>query len=246
MAIMLPSELSWVLNMLGFNWPNIDEDQLRDAASDLRNISGTLGDKHGNALQTIDSMLQSNDSETLQEFNRFWSMLAGKHLPDVIKGLDLLADALEVGADVVVGMKTACITQIGILAAEILGDQVAAAFTFGGSEAAIPAEAAVTDGILDEIVDQAEKQITNYIEQVLLGPLFDAAKSAAANVATQLLGDALGVQSGFSLSSAAAAATSGAKTGVKGIQSIAADPGGSISQAFGRPPAAGGAVEGGE
>jgi hypothetical protein len=32
MSIMLPGDLAWVLDMLGFNWPNVDEAQLRAAA----------------------------------------------------------------------------------------------------------------------------------------------------------------------------------------------------------------------
>ncbi|MBR7836811.1 hypothetical protein KDL01_26255 [Actinospica durhamensis] len=236
MSIVLPSELAWVLNMLGFTWPNIDEDQMRDGASRLRTLAGELNDKHGGTASQISSMLANNSSEAMREFGVFWQKLSGKHLPDVIKGLDLLAEALEVGAEVIVGMKTACIVQIGVLAGEILADQAAAAVTFGAAEAAIPEEVAVTDGILDEIVAQAKKQVVGYVEQVLLGPLFDAAKSAAENIATQLVGDALGVQSGFSLSAVGSAAKSGAETGLEGIKNMATDPGGAINQAFSMPP----------
>lgn len=239
MSIVLPSELAWVLNMLGFNWPNIDEDQMRDGASQLRSLAGDLGDQHGGMASKISAMLENNSSEALREFGVLWSKLSGKHLPDVIKGLDLLAGALDLGADVVVGMKTACIVQIGVLAGELLADQAAAAVTFGAAEAAIPEEVAGTDAILDEIVSQAEKQITSYVEQVLLGPLFDAAKDAAENIATQLVGEALGVQSGFDWSQVGASAKAGVKEGAQGIANMVSDPVGAADQAFSMPAAGG-------
>ncbi|MGX1850614.1 hypothetical protein [Streptomyces sp. NPDC055299] len=31
-TIMLPVEVDWVLDLLGFQWPNINEDKMRDAA----------------------------------------------------------------------------------------------------------------------------------------------------------------------------------------------------------------------
>jgi hypothetical protein len=153
----------------------------------------------------------------------------------VIKGLDLLADALDAGALVVIGMKTECIVQIGVLAGELLADQAAAAVTFGAAEAAIPAEVAATDSILDELVSQAEQQVASYVEQVLMGPLYDAAASAAGNIATQLVGEAMGIQSGFSWSRVGSAAESGASKGVKGIEQMAQNPLGAVNQAFAMP-----------
>ena len=32
MSMMLPDELEWVLEMLGYNWPTADEDKLKDSA----------------------------------------------------------------------------------------------------------------------------------------------------------------------------------------------------------------------
>jgi len=36
MALMLPDELVWVLQKLGFEWPDIDEDELRRGAEIVR------------------------------------------------------------------------------------------------------------------------------------------------------------------------------------------------------------------
>jgi hypothetical protein len=58
MAVMLPSELAWVLDLLGFNWPNVNEDELRAAAAADRRLAARAdaANTHvGNATHTITS-----------------------------------------------------------------------------------------------------------------------------------------------------------------------------------------------
>ena len=46
MAINLPHHLAEVINILGFNWPEIDEDQLKDAATQLRSYAQDCQSSH--------------------------------------------------------------------------------------------------------------------------------------------------------------------------------------------------------
>lgn len=45
MAIMLPHWLAEVVDFLGFNWPEIDEDQIREAATHLRGFADGLSSR---------------------------------------------------------------------------------------------------------------------------------------------------------------------------------------------------------
>ena len=45
MGMMLPNELIWVMEKLGFDWPDIEEDELRRAGVMISNFRGDLESK---------------------------------------------------------------------------------------------------------------------------------------------------------------------------------------------------------
>jgi hypothetical protein len=214
MGLVLPGALAWVLDMIGIEWPNIDEDELRSGATQLRQLAGELTSNTGDAHSSIEQMLRNNSSDSLTVFEGLWQKLAAGHLPQLAEGLKAIAVALDASAVLVVGMKTGAIVQLGILAAEIIADQAAAPFTFGASEAAIPGEVEITS----QIVKQIFKQIANQVEQALLnaveGPVFSALGNAAEELAGQLVGDVAGTNSGINLGNVAKAGESGFTSGV--------------------------------
>lgn len=222
MGLVLPGALAWVLDMIGIEWPNIDEDELRSGATQLRQLAGELTSNTGDAKSRIEQMMTNNSSDSLQAFDGIWQKLAGGHLPQLATGLRAIAVALDASAGLVVGMKTGAIVQLGILAGEILADQAAAPFTFGASEAAIPGEVEITS----QIVKQIFKQIADQVEQALLnaveGPVFSALGSAGEELAGQLVGDVAGTDSGIDLGSIANA---GAQGFTGGVTSEIDDPG---------------------
>lgn len=224
MGIVLPEALSWVLNLIGINWPNVDEDQLKSAASDLRNISGELTSNTGDAQAQIEQMLGANSSQSLQLFQALWNKVAAGHLPQLGEGMNMLADGLDVSAVVVIGLKLAAIAQLAMLAAEIIADQAAAPFTFGASEAAIPAETEVTSQLVKQVLDNAVNQIEQQLISVVEGPIFSALDSATQEMAGQLLGDALGTRSGVDLGAVGSAAGSGFGQGVQNSEQQLTDP----------------------
>lgn len=221
MSLVLPDALTWVLDIVGVDWPNVDEDQLRSAADELRQMSQELGSDTDDAKSQIEQMLQSNSAESLQLFEGLWNKVAGSHLPQVAQGMNVVAGALDAGAVIVVGMKVAAIAQLAILAAEIISDQIEAAFTFGASEALIPVQTIATREIMQtiekKVIDQLEQQLIGAIEQ----PVIDALTNVAEDLGSQLLSDATGQSSGINLGEAASAGASGLTSGV---ENLAANP----------------------
>lgn len=206
---MLPSELSWALNMIGIPWPNIDEDQLHQSASQLRQVTSELGDTHQQASVSIQGTLVANQSIALQGFQKLWNMLE-EHLPTVIDVLNGIAEFLDVAADVVTGMKDAIIAALVAFAAEILADQALAVETLGASEAAIPAEVAATDEIVDQILNQVAQQLEQQAAQIIQKAVTDVAQKVVVDLAKQLEGMLTGKQSGFDWNSLGDAAVQGA------------------------------------
>jgi hypothetical protein len=207
MGVVLPSELAWVLNLIGVTWPNIDEDQLRDTANQMRQLAGELDSNNGDAKSEIEQMLGVNKAQSLDNFNALWQKVANGHLPQLGEGLKLLGTGLDISAVVIEGMKVAAIVQLGILAAAIE--------TFGASEALAAAQTAFTEQIVKQALKQAVQAVEQQLMQIVEGPIFAALDSAAGNLAGQLLGDALGTHSGVDLGSVADAGQSGFSQGVQ-------------------------------
>lgn len=215
MGMVLPGGLAWVLNLIGINWPNIDEDQLRDTANTLRGLGSDLEGHGDQAKSEIEQMLSANKGQSMDNFNALWQKVVSGHLPQLKEGLNLLGTALDASAVVIEGMKVAAIVQLGILAAEIISDQAEAFFTFGASEALIPIQTEATSQIVKAALKQAVDAVEQQILQAVEGPIFSALDSAAGNLAGQLLGDALGTHSGVDLGSVANSAGGGFSDGVK-------------------------------
>lgn len=219
--MMLPGPLVWVLNLVGVNWPDIDEDDLRAGATELRSVAAELESNTGDAKNSVAKMLAGNTSESLAVFNALWSKIADGHLPQLKEAMGLLADGLDVSAVVVVGLKVGAIVQLVALAAEIIADEAAAPFTFGASEAAVPVEIAATRAITKELVDQAVDAVEGQLMDVVGGAVFNALGAAGGELATQLVGDAVGAGHGVDL---AGAAKAGMQGGLDGLDPFGAGP----------------------
>lgn len=225
---MLPPELVWVLGAIGVQWPNVDEDKLRSAGDNFRQISGQLKDHKAGSMQQVEQMLHLNSSQSLELFQALWQKAIVGHMGDLEQGLDVLADAMGVCADIVEGMKAAAIVQLGIFAAETAADVAAAIATGGLAAGAEVALDIATREIVQGIFNQALQQIEYQVKQAMLAPVIDTLGSAGENLAGQLLGNALGVDQGVNVGSILSAAKSGAgqgiATGTSDLTSLATDP----------------------
>jgi hypothetical protein len=187
MGVVLPDEVAWILGLIGVNWPNIDEDELRKSATELRTLASDLLD-HGNATKAeIEQMLQDNSMQSLDLFEELWNQIIAGHMPQLAEGFKAFAVALDVAAVVVTGMKVAAIVQLVALAAEVIADQAAAVVTFGASEALAAAQVAATRLIVKALEDQAVQAVENKLMAVVEGPIFAAIDKIGSDLAGKLL-----------------------------------------------------------
>ncbi len=214
MGVTLPSEVAWVLDLIGVEWPNIDEDELRSAADQLRQLGSEMSSNNGDAKSDVEQMLGVNSAESLQIFEALWKKLADGHLQQLGEGMDILATGLDVAAVVIVGMKLAAIVQLVVLAAELIADQAAAIETLGASEALAVAQTEFTEQIVKQAIEQAVQTVEQQLLSVVEGPIFAALSSAGEELATQLVGDALGTHQGLDLGAVAGAGADGLSQGV--------------------------------
>lgn len=215
---MLPEDLVWVLNLLGFNWPDVKEDDLASAASQNRRLAEQVRQAAAKGAAGHNAVTSANTGASVDAFSSHWTGTSGPHLDRLAQVYDVMGDGLDAIAAVVVGMKGAVIAQLIALAAEIASAAAASVVTFGISDALGLAATAATRLSVKEIIDEAEKQIGKMIEQMAVGDAVQALASSTASLVSQGVGNYTGTQHGISL---ARSADAGLKSAVGGAEGMA-------------------------
>ena len=195
MAIELPGPVVDLLQFFGINWPTINEDSVRELAGHVRQFGQNMDSVHQDASATISNMGQAYQGASYEALLDLWANRSTKHLQEMTDGCTVVADALEAGADVIVGMKLAAIGELVALAASFVADQAAAVATFGLAEAALGAIEAAAREIIDALVQQIIGYLTAEIVSAALQPLLAKVASAVEGWAFQALASSAGAGS---------------------------------------------------
>lgn len=174
----LPGELVWVLDMLGYDWPPLDEDEMRRAASIMRqfkdDVEGTVEVAETRVKTGVASALTGQASTS---FANAWDTDRATNIQQLVDALDPVAGGIEVGADAVVALKVKVIAELVITAAQIAAAAASAIITLGASAAASAAIIALRKKALDVLtniaVDQLAQQLLPLIIEPLQGPMMD-------------------------------------------------------------------------
>ncbi|HTJ72917.1 MAG TPA: hypothetical protein VL551_35595 [Actinospica sp.] len=173
MSIQLPSELTWCLNMLGIPWPDIDEDQLHNWATQVRTYANNTSDTHDAAHAKVKSLSATTHGESYDALRAGWEKASNTHMKEMVDGCHLFADALDAAADVVIVVKGAIIAALTVMAAQIAAAQASAAITGGASEATIPAVVQGTQTTVQSALNQLAQQVVSGLLKAVANPLED-------------------------------------------------------------------------
>ena len=174
----IPGELVWVLDMLGYDWPPLDEDEMRRAAEIMRtfkdDIEGTVDVAETRVKSGVGAAVKGQASTS---FTNAWDTDKSSNIQKLIDALDPVAGGIDIGADAVVALKVKVIAELVITAAQIAAAVASAFFTFGASLAANAAIVALRKKALDVLtnvaVDQLAQQLLPMIIQPLQGPMME-------------------------------------------------------------------------
>lgn len=211
MSIQLPSELTWCLNMLGIPWPDIDEDQLHNWATQVRTYAKNTSDTHDAAHAKVKSLASTSHGDSYDALRAGWQSASGTHMKELVDGCNLFAGALDAAADVVVVVKLAIIAALTAMAAQIAAAQASAAITGGASEATIPAVVQGTQATVQSQLDNLAQQVLGGLLQAVANPLEDTIARAVEGMVFPNIRFGQGsASSSASASSASASASSAA------------------------------------
>ncbi|MEU4493452.1 nucleic acid/nucleotide deaminase domain-containing protein [Streptomyces sp. NPDC023998] len=166
MGKQLPDELVEVLDLIGIEWPQIDEDEIKASAKDYRHLAEGIRDavKEGNnACSNI--VAGKSKGKTVTAIDKRWGKLTTKDLTTFAKGCDDLARALDDCADLIVGCKIAVITELSTTAAAATAGVIGMFFTAGLSGLLSAAAIAAARIAIHEAIDYAIDEITTIVSE---------------------------------------------------------------------------------
>ncbi|QTZ94167.1 hypothetical protein [Streptomyces auratus] len=220
---MLPVEVDWVLDLLGFQWPNIDEDKMRDAAEAWSSFAASVRAAQQQGESATQAVRGANSGEAIEAFENKWKKFSGDgFLDESAEAAEALAIVLQIVATIIMVMKLAVIAQLIALAFEFAAAQAAAPVTLGASEAGAAAATATTRVMVRQIISKAKTQILQAIKDALAKKVkrsgkemvtdlakemgIDVGKKLVGNLATQGIKSHFGAQKGFDFGAAGEAA----------------------------------------
>lgn len=178
MSIQLPSQLTWCLNMVGIPWPDIDEDQLHNWATQVRTYADNTSDTHDAAHAKVKALASTTHGDSYDALRAGWESASNTHMKDLVGGCHLFSDALDAAADVVVVVKGAIIAALAAMAAQIAAAQAAAPLTGGTSTAAIPAIVQGTQTTVEGQLSALAQQVIGELLKAVADPLEQTIASA--------------------------------------------------------------------
>ncbi|MGV9248605.1 WXG100-like domain-containing protein [Streptomyces sp. NPDC003710] len=184
MSLTLPSELVWVLDLLGYSWPEADEEALHEVAEAWRNFGAQLEEIQAQGERFARTVVSSNVGTAVDGFSKAWGAYTGangedSYIPDARTACEVLAVAFDAAALAVLTAKLAVIAQLVALAVEIIAAQASAPFTFGLSEIGALGATQSARLIVRELLDKLKKEVVEAITKAMAHASMDALKKIA-------------------------------------------------------------------
>ena len=194
-SVELPSQVVWILNVIGVNWPNVDEDQVRLFAAHVDEFAKNIDSTHQAASSTITQIGESYQGSSYDQLVQAWAQRTNQHMTELVDTCHTVATALEVAADTIVAAKIAAIGELVALAITFAADQAAAVATLGLAEAAEALVIATGKKIINGLIQQLEQHIIGEVIGAAVEPLEEVVERAVGGLAYKAIAAELGAPS---------------------------------------------------
>ncbi|MGM9440205.1 DUF6531 domain-containing protein [Streptomyces murinus] len=175
MGYTIPGWLDDVLDFIGIKFPNVDEDDYRDMADAMREFADKFEGHGADAHKAFSRILSSSQGWAVDAMEKHWGLVKARHLEKLPELARLFADACDVLADVIYGMKVKAEAELALMAGSV-GVSAGLAVVTGGLSALIGAAEVtamrqavkrIIDEAVDRIVDEVLAKITEPINAKL-------------------------------------------------------------------------------
>lgn len=161
MGLQLPAELVSLLSMLGYTWPQADEEKLFQMGTEWMTFAGRFGSPLQDADAHAHKIWAGNKGDGITAFQKAWTHHDAPvpALRDGATAATMIGAGTMVCAGVVLVLKINVIVQLVLLAIEIAQAVAEAVVTFGASLVEIPIFKEITGLILDQLINLATNAI---------------------------------------------------------------------------------------
>ncbi|MET7478718.1 toxin glutamine deamidase domain-containing protein [Streptomyces sp. NPDC005648] len=204
--MMLPNELEWVLEMLGYNWPTADEDKLKDCAKLWRKFGDDVTELHTKANTSARQVVAHNAGDSIDAFTKTYAKFdsgGDGYLANAAQAAYIIATVLEACAYLVEFAKWAVIAQLIALAIEIAAAQAAAPFTFGLSEVGALGATQAARLIVRRLLKELKDALLEAIVEAMKEPAISMIEAIITDLIRQTVNVGFGAQEGYDLATTA-------------------------------------------
>lgn len=187
MGMMLPNELVWVMEKLGFEWPDIDEDEVRKGATLVRDLGNDLE----GVIQSVDRKMNGDISAAMRgqagpATLSAWNTNRSQNLQKLVDIMPPAATAMDIGAGAILGLKVKVIADVTTTLAMLI-PMLTNPFTAGGAPLLLIAKKKLLNAAVDIVVEQLlnqlapmaieplAEQLPAVIDAILDAPMVEAA-----------------------------------------------------------------------
>ncbi|GAB2693669.1 WXG100-like domain-containing protein [Nocardia thraciensis] len=174
MGVEVPHEVAAFLNFMGVPYPDIDEDQVRELARQVRTYADNVASTHESATGAVRDMGSVYSGYSYEQLLAAWGRRSAGNMQELDHACRVVARALDIAAEVITAVKIAVLTALAALAASFASLMVVTAATGGLSAAWTLAVRTAAQ----RIVSAMEDMVIGYIAAEVIGkaiePLEDA------------------------------------------------------------------------
>jgi hypothetical protein len=159
----LPSELTSLLSMLGYDWPESDETKLYDLGDTWTKLSDQITGAIDQLEDAARTVTDNNISKDIDAFRSEWEdgESAVRNIADIGEPSNIISIGLMIAAGVVLALKLQMIVQLVTLAIQIAQAIATAVVTFGASLLEIPIFKMITSMLIDQLLNMAIEAVLN-------------------------------------------------------------------------------------
>ncbi|MDW4573526.1 hypothetical protein R8Z57_12150 [Microbacterium sp. M3] len=167
--MMLPNELVWVMEKLGFDWPDIDEDEVRKGATLVRDLGSGLEE----VIQAVDRQMNGDIAGLMRGKTgpatvSAWNANRSQNLQKLVDIMPPAATAMDIGADAIFALKMKVIVDVTSTMVTLVA-MLTNPFTAAGAGPML----LIKKKLLNAAVDIAVEQLLNQLLPMVIEPMAD-------------------------------------------------------------------------
>lgn len=167
MGMMLPNELVWVLEKLGFDWPDIDEDEVTKGAALVR----TFGSDLEEVIQAIDRRMNGDIAAAMRgqagpATLGAWNTNRAQNLQRLIDIMPPAAVAMDIGAGAILALKVKVVVDVTSTLVALVAMLTNPVTAVGAGPMLL-----IKKKLLNAAVDIAVEQLLNQLAPAVIEPM---------------------------------------------------------------------------